>query len=389
MLPWCVMQTSYVSQTSQFCLTSFRARRSHLIILISLTFLFLGGCAGAPKKEEVGPIFYPPLPNAPRIQYLKSFSTERDLGTSSDFTDFILGKETGAEALINKPYGVALADGKIFVVDTRGPSYVIFDLRLKRVKTVYGSGAGRMKKPINIIIDKAGNRFVSDTDRGQVLEFDKNDSFVRAFGREGQFKPTDMAIIGDKIYVVDIAHHKIHVLSLLDGHTINEIGKPGSKSGELFQPTNIAIGADGYLYISDTGNFRIQKFNTEGNFAGSIGHVGTGLGQFARPKGVSVDHDGRLYVVDAAFENVQIFNQSGKLLLYFSGPGPHPDNLNLPTDIEIDYANVALFQQYADPNFKLEYVILVANQFGQNKVNVYGFGKMQGMSYDTDMPGSK
>ena len=341
-----------------------------------------------PKKAE-GPIFYPPLPNPPRIQYLKTFSTERDLGVSSEFSDFILGKETGSEPLINKPYGVALANGKIFVVDTRGPGYVIFDLRLKHVKTVYGSGPGRMKKPINIIIDKAGNRFVSDTARDQVLEFDKNDNFVRAFGREGQFKPTDMAILGDKMYVVDIAHHQIHVLSLQDGRTLNIFGKPGSKPDELFQPTNIAVGPDGYLYVSDTGNFRVQKISQDGMFVKSIGQVGTGLGQFARPKGISVDHNDRLYVVDAAFENVQVFNQEGKLLLYFAGPGPHPDNLNLPTDIEIDYANVALFQQYADPNFKLEYVILVANQFGQNKVNVYGFGKMQGMSYDTDISGQQ
>jgi hypothetical protein len=88
-------------------------------------------------------------------------------------------------------------------------------------------------------------------------------------------------------------------------------------------------------------------------------------------------------VVDAAFENVQVFNRLARLLVFFGGPGPHPDNLNLPTAITIDYDNVALFQKYADPKFKLEYVILVANQFGRNKVNVYGFGKMQGMDYDT------
>ena len=192
-----------------------------------------------------------------------------------------------------------------------------------------------------------------------------------------------MAILGDKMYVVDIAHHKIHVLSLLDGHTLQEIGKAGSKSDELFQPTNITIGPDGYLYVSDTGNFRVQKITQYGVFVKSIGHVGTGLGQFARPKGISVDHDGRLYVVDAAFQNVQVFNRDNKLLLFFGGPGPHSDNLDLPTDIEIDYDNVALFQQYAAPNFKLEYVILVANQFGRNKVNVYGFGKLQGMNHDT------
>lgn len=358
-------------------------------IITSLIFgfliLILAGCAGAPKKEE-GPIFYPPLPNPPRIQYLKSFSTQRDLGGASDFTDFILGKESGKDAIITKPYGTAIANGQLFVVDTRGPGYVVFDLNTKKITMVNGSGPGLMKKPINIVIDKDGNRYISDTDRDQVLQFNKEDKFVRAFGREGQFKPTDMAIIGDKLYVVDIAHHKIHVLSLKDGRTLNKFGKPGSNADELFQPTNISVGVDGYLYVSDTGNFRVQKISQDGRFISSIGQVGTALGQFARPKGISVDHDGRIYVVDAAFENVQVFNQQGKLLLFFTGPGNNPDNLNLPTDIEIDYDNVALFQQFADPNFKLEYIILVANQFGQYKVNVYGFGKMQGMSYDENVP---
>lgn len=374
------MQIVFVNQTSRGWPANYKLFID--LLLICIVPILLTGCASVPNKAE-GPIFYPPLPNLPHIQYLKTFSTERDLGADSRFSDFILGEDAGSETLIHKPYGVTVANGQIFVVDTRGPGYVVFDLKNKRVKTVYGSGAGRMKKPINIVVDLAGNRYVSDTGREQVLEFDSRDNFVRAFGRMGQFKPTDMAILGNKMFVVDIAHHKIHVLSLLDGHTLYEIGKPGSKADELFQPTNIAIGADGYLYVSDTGNFRVQKITQDGKFVASIGHVGTGLGQFARPKGVSVDRDGRLYVVDAAFENVQVFNQEGKLLLFFAGPGPHADNLNLPTDIEIDYDNVALFQQYAAPNFKLEYVILVANQFGRNKVNVYGFGRMQGMNYDS------
>jgi DNA-binding beta-propeller fold protein YncE len=249
-------------------------------LIISFLVISIGGCAATAKKQAEGPIFYPPLPNSPRIQYLKTFSTERDLDAESGFSDFILGQDAGEETLIKKPYGVAVADGKIFVVDTRGPGYVIFDLKTKRVKTVFGGGPGRMKKPINIIIDKDGNRYVSDTIREQVLEFDKQDKFVRAFGRIGQFKPTDMAIRGNKMYVVDIAHHQIQVLSLTDGHTLNVFGKPGSHFDELFQPTNIAIGPDGVLYVSDTGNFRIQKINQSGQFLGSIGQVGSGFGPF-------------------------------------------------------------------------------------------------------------
>lgn len=375
------MQTDFVRRVSR----GWSANADAIInlLFIGCLIFILGGCAATTKKQAAGPVFYPPLPNPPYIQYLKTFSTERDLGADNGFSSFILGQDAGKETLIKKPYGVAVADGKIFVVDTRGPDYVIFDLKTKQVKTVYGNGGGRLKKPINITIDHAGNRYVSDTGREQVLEFDKQDRFVRAFGRIGQFKPTDMAIRGDKMYVVDIAHNNIHVLSLHDGRTLAVFGKTGSGFNELFQPTNIAIGPEGVLYVSDTGNFRIQKITQDGKFLGSLGKVGSGLGQFARPKGVAVDHDGRLYVVDAAFANVQIFNRLNSLLLFFGGAGPHPDNLLLPTAITIDYDNVALFQRYAAPNFKLDYVILVANQFGRNKVNVYGFGRMQGMNYDT------
>ena len=95
-------------------------------------------------------------------------------------------------------------------------------------------------------------------------------------------------------------------------------------------------------------------------------------------------------MVDAAFENVQLFDPSWRLLLFFGEPGGDPENINLPTTIVVDYDNVPLFQKYADPKFKLEYIIAVASQFGRSKVNVFGFGKMEGMDYaDTEQKVSK
>ena len=74
----------------------------------------------------------------------------------------------------------------------------------------------------------------------------------------------------------------------------------------------------------------------------------------------------------------------GQLLMFFGSPGLYPDSINLPVDIEIDYDNVALFQRYAHPDFKLEYIILITSQFGPNKVNVFGFGKMKDVDYSDD-----
>ncbi|MDH5614741.1 MAG: hypothetical protein OEY35_06885, partial [Gammaproteobacteria bacterium] len=123
-----------------------------------------------------------------------------------------------------------------------------------------------------------------------------------------------------------------------------------------------------------------------GKFVRTYGSIGATVGKFARPKGISVDKTGRLFIIDAAFENIQIMDKTGTPLMFFAGPGDKTGNINLPTDIVIDYDNVKYFQKYADPKFKLEYIVLVASQFGINKVTVFGFGKMQGMDYSAPKP---
>jgi DNA-binding beta-propeller fold protein YncE len=172
-------------------------------------------------------------------------------------------------------------------------------------------------------------------------------------------------------------HHKVHVLDKASGETLFTFGNPGPGEGEMFYPTNLAIGPEGNVYVSETNNFRVQVFTPDGEFIRKVGSVGTGWGQFSRPKGVAVDREGVLYVVDSAFNNVQMFNDQGQTLMFFGGPGNGRGNLNMPTAIAIDYDNVEYFRKYADPDFELEYLVLVANQFGTNKIAVYGFGSLK------------
>lgn len=349
---------------------------------ISFTIIvFLTACATPPQRQPGDPVFYPPLPNSPRLQHLVSITALKDIGGGSAMAAFVLGKEPD-EALVNKPYGVAIHEGKIYAVDTRGPGYVVLDLEKKQRTLITGNGGGRMDKPINITIDQDGSKYLTDTGRNQVLKYNRRDQFVRAYGIKGQFKPTDVAIVGDRMYVSDLKHNLVQVLNKNTGKLLFKIATTDQKhkDGWIQFPTNMAVHNDD-IYISDTGNFKVVKYTLDGKFIKKLGEVGDALGQFARPKGIALDKEGRLYVVDAAFENVQIFNKEGKLLLFFGGPGVAPENLNLPTDIYIDYDNVKYFQKYAAPGFQLEYVIIVASQFGVNKLNVFGFGKMAGMDY--------
>jgi sugar lactone lactonase YvrE len=342
--------------------------------------LILAGCAGTPQTEDLSTkaVFYPRSPDLPRIQFLKSYSGEIDLEAEnkSQFAEFVLGSETEPKPTLNKPYGVALRDNKLYAVDTRGNGYVVFDLILKQFRLV-----GGMQKPINITIDEEGNKYVTDTMLNEIAVFDANDERIMTFHGVEEYKPSDVAVLGNKIFVADLLNNKIQVLDKATGQKIYTIADAGSGKGKLYHPTNLAIAADDTILVSDTSNFRVAEFTQDGRYIGQLGEIGTSLGKFARPKGIAVDREGRIYVVDAAFESIQLFNSDGQLLMFFGSSGVGPGQLDLPTDIYIDYTSVAYFQQYAEPGFKLEYIIVVANQFGPNKINVYGFGKMQGMAY--------
>lgn len=329
------------------------------------------------SSEDHSYLFYPAPPNEPRLQFLASFSTPLDISSKSGkFRDFVFGGKEQEGDLVTKPYGIAVYEGAIYVVDTRGGGWAVFDLANQRSRMVRPSGGGSLKKPLNISIDADGTRYVTDSEREQVLVYDRNDRFLRAFGHAAQYKPVDVAILGDRLYITDILHHQIHALDKYTGEVILTFGEAGSDSGQLFHPTNIAVAPDDTLYVVDTSNFRVQHFGLDGDFLGTFGTAGSAPGTFSRPKGIALDRDGYIYVVDAAFENVQVLDPLGGALMFFGEPGAERDSINLPTVVKIDYENVRYFEDYAATDFKIEYLVLVASQFGANKVAVFGYGTL-------------
>ncbi len=357
-------------------------------------FLLAGQCLApfawaAQEKEDPAArevLFFPALPDPPRIQHLVTFTGEKDMrAPSSAFARFVLGEDEAAQQL-SQPYGSAMYDGRLYVVDTGAAAVAVFDLARKTFSYPASLSNGQLRRPINIRIDGDGTKYVADAGREQVLVYDRDDRYVTAYGKAGLFRPTDLAIVGDRLYVTDVLHHQIHVLEKASGKTLFVFGKAGSGAGELFHPTNISQGPDGDLYISETSNYRLQRFTLDGTPVRTYGEVGATPGSFARPKGVAVDHAGRIYVSDAAFENVQLFDGQGKLLLFFGQAGDAARRLHLPAGISLDYDNVALFSKYAAADFQIEYLVFVASQFGPNKVDVFGFGRMDGREYPAESP---
>ncbi len=346
----------------------------HLLLIIILFFNF--GCVSAGKiiHEKIKPIFYPAAPDAPRLQFLTSFSSSRDLsGPPNVLKRFIVGDEAGVSPIV-KPYGVAVFNRKIYICDTANNSIDILDLEKRKFEYFKPKEAFLLQDPINLSFDSNGDMYVADSRRGQVIIFDSGGDYLGAIGKASELKPTSILILDDKIYICDLKASRVKIFSKKDREYLSSIPREGAgKDAALFSPTNIAADKEGNLYVSDIGAFRVQKYGPGGEFLTSIGSQGDSPGQFARPKGISVDKEGRIYVVDAAFENIQLFDREGKLLLFFGEPGSLA-SLVLPAGLVIDYSLKDYFSPLVDPSFEVEYLLLATSQYGERKLTVFGFG---------------
>jgi sugar lactone lactonase YvrE len=66
----------------------------------------------------------------------------------------------------------------------------------------------------------------------------------------------------------------------------------------LYNPWDICIDNNSNLYIVDSGNNRIQKYDSKGNYIKTIGRRGQGPGEFSSPpKGLNIDTNGNMYVI--------------------------------------------------------------------------------------------
>ncbi len=331
--------------------------------------------ACAPKPAVVTPlVVFPPPPDTARLQFLTRFGGAQDLGRGRSFLDIVAGPGNEGPAAIQKPYGLAIHRGRVFVCDTRLPGVDVLDLRTRTFTPFQPRGEGWLGTPSGCFVDPLDGRlFVADVQRGQVVVFDSTLTYVAAFGEGPDAKPADVVVDGDRIWVSDIGTASVRAYDRRSYTLRWELprGEPGTPP-YLRQPTHIAV-RDGRLYVSDGLLFTVKVFDLEGKLLRSVGALGRGPGQFARLKGIAVDREERLYAVDAAFENVQLFDAEGNLLTYFGGPYQGPGYLYLPVKVVVDYDNLQYFQQFVDPRFSLKHLVLVSNQFGPDKVTVYGF----------------
>lgn len=351
--------------------------------------LALASCGGSGEKASTSDApaaqatnrqyaFWPLFPDDPRIQFVRTLNSSEDVASTkaSGLENLVFGAEATKGQAINKPYGVEIRNGKIYICDIRAPGLTIFDLRKKQTRLVGVSGVNRLTHPVDVAVADDGMIYVADNDRGAVVVFDANERYSQVFGYQ-KFKPVSVAVHGNKVYAADMATQSVAVFDRMNGNKLSVIGGPGDGDGQFRVPIAVEADKAGNIYVVDTMQCRVQKFGPDGAYISRLGQLGDYAGSFARPKQIAVDSEGIQYVVDAAFQNVQLFNEKNELLMSFGAAGEFPGAMNLPVGIAVSDDSVDLFKDLVHPGFEPRRLVVVTNQFGDQLVSVYVLGQLK------------
>ena len=170
-----------------------------------------------------------------------------------------------------------------------------------------------------VAVDGNDNVYVFNRGEHPMMVFDKDGNFVKSWG-EGVFMRAHGVSLGpdNTLYCSDDGDHTVRQCTL-DGEVLMTIGVPGEPaplfSGDPFNRcTHTALDPKtGDIYVSDGyGNSRVHKYSPDGKLLFSWGAPGTDPGEFSIAHNIVTDADGYVYVADRENHRIQIFDANGK-----------------------------------------------------------------------------
>jgi len=245
------------------------------------------------------------------------------------------GGAAGTPLFVQPQEAVAGPGGTIYVADTGNKRVVVLNRAGKLLRSITSGFNGALQAPFSLAITPQGHLFVLDSDAGQIIEYDAKGTALRASN-------TALGIVHARGIAVDSAGHILvadpasnAVLTLNSDLTLlKQLSNATPGGAHLFdQPSAVAAGPGGVMYIVDSQNSRLERFSSGGLLQQTW--------QLAVSDTVHSPHvlplaDGRVLVSDP---------QGGKLLLFDSATNQVWSHSLIPGGPSLEPLGVALVGQ--------------------------------------------
>ena len=175
--------------------------------------------------------------------------------------------------------------------------------------------------------------YVGDYHIPNVQKFDANGNFILKWGsngtadgeflQEGNDEGTEGIDVDSagNVFVADSGNSRVQKFDA-NGNFILKWGSNGTADGEFDYPYRIGRNSHGNVFVSDEGNKNIQEFGGNGEFITKWGSKGFGDGKFNHNHYIAVDSTGNVYEADRTNGYVQKFDSNGKFIARW------PSNMN-------------------------------------------------------------
>ncbi len=211
-----------------------------------------------------------------------------------------------------------------------------------------GLGPGAFSYPRAITAELGGSVFVVDKS-GRVQRFAPDGTFETSWRmpETAQGKPVGLTVHPDgRIFVADTHYHRVMIFNR-NGLVLGSFGREGTGDGEFLLPTDVAVDADGFLYVSEyQGNDRITKWAPDLTFVAVLGDTPIDGKRLSRPAGIDIDDEQTLWIADACNHRIVRLSLDGETLATFGRFGSGPGELRYPYDIDVSADGTIMVCEY-------------------------------------------
>jgi hypothetical protein len=258
------------------------------------------------------------------------------------------GSYGNGDGYFSNPSGAAISgDGKVYVVDQGNHRLQYFTVlgTFEGKWGSFGSGDGQFNYPVAVAVGPNDYVYVADRANHRVQYFKPDGGFLGKWGSygaaNGSFKnPWGIAVSADgKVYVADSTNDRVQYFTSA-GSFLGKWGTSGSGNGQFRDPRGVGVAPNNFVYVTDVGNNRVQYFTATGSFRGTWGSPGVTEGKFDLPSGIAYSASAGpqtdiILVADTGNNRIQFFNTTGSFFGTWGQVGSAVGSFNYPLGLGV------------------------------------------------------